>query len=214
MNEIIEQINAAARQFSPNLLGALAVFVAGWIIALIAAAVTRRLLRRTQFDNRLAHWIAGQDAPANLPVEVWAGKVVFYAIMLLVLIAFFYALRLPVLADPLNVIVTSIAAYLPRLLAAGLLVLVAWVVATVSKRVIAGVARGFNLDERLGNAVGGEAKAKTSLSQTLSEVVYWLVFLFFLPAILGTLEIKSLLDRSQRCLASSSRICRRSSVRA
>jgi hypothetical protein len=30
MNEIIEQINAAARQFSPNLLGALVVIVLIW----------------------------------------------------------------------------------------------------------------------------------------------------------------------------------------
>jgi hypothetical protein len=32
------------------------------------------------------------------------------------------------------------------------------------------------------------------VSRTLSEAVYWLIFLFFLPAILGALDIKSLLD--------------------
>jgi hypothetical protein len=194
MNEIIEQIKEAVSQFSPNLLGALLVLVVGWIIALLAAALTRRLLRRTQFDNKLAQWIAGKEAPPNLPVEAWAGRVVFYALMLLVLVAFFHALKLPVLSDPLNVMVTSITAYLPRVLAAGLLVLAAWAVATVLKRVIAGAARGFKLDEKLGNAVGGEEPGKASLSQTLSEAVYWLTFLFFLPAILGTLEIKALLD--------------------
>ena len=43
MNEIIEQLKEAVSQFSPNLLGALVVLVAGWIIALLAAALTRRL---------------------------------------------------------------------------------------------------------------------------------------------------------------------------
>src|ERR1700690_1971782 len=125
MNEIIKQLKEAVSQFSPNLLGALVVLVAGWIIALLAAALTRRLLRRTQFDNKLSQWMAGKDAPPHLPVEAWAGKVVFYVIMLLVLVGFFQALKLPVLSDPLNVIVTSITAYLPRVLAAGLLVLAA-----------------------------------------------------------------------------------------
>jgi hypothetical protein len=194
MNEIIEQLKEAVSQFSPNLLGALVVLVCGWIIALLAAALTRRLLRRTQFDNKLAQWIAGKEAPPHLPVEAWAGRVVFYAVMLLVLVAFFQALKLPVLSDPLNLIVTSITAYLPRVLAAGLLVLAAWVVANVFKRVIAGAAHGFKLDEKVGDAVGGEEKVKTSVSQTLSEAVYWLIFLFFLPAILGTLDIKPLLD--------------------
>jgi hypothetical protein len=194
MNEIIEQLKAAVTQFSPNLLGALLVLVAGWIIALLAAALTRRLLRRTQFDNKLGQWMAGKEAPPHLPVEPWAGRVVFYVIMLLVLVAFFQALKLPVLSDPLNLVVTSIIGYLPRVLAAGLLVLAAWVVATVFKRVIAGAARGFKLDEKLGDAVGGEEKVKTPVSRTLSEAVYWLIFLFFLPAILGALDIKSLLD--------------------
>jgi len=194
MNQIIEQLKDAVSQFSPNLLGALVVLVGGWIIALLAAALTKRLLRRTQFDNKLAQWMAGKEAPSHLPVEAWAGRVVFYVIMLLVLVAFFQALKLPVLSDPLNLVVTSIIGYLPRVLAAGLLVLAAWVVATVFKRVIAGAAHGFKLDEKLGDAVGGEEKVKTSLSQTLSEAVYWLIFLFFLPAILGALDIKSLLD--------------------
>ena len=194
MNQIIEQLKEAVTQFSPNLLGALLVLVVGWIIALLAAALTRRLLHRTQFDNKLAQWVAGKEAPPDLPVKPWAGRVVFYVIMLLVLVAFFHALKLPVLSDPLNLVVTSIIGYLPRVLAAGLLVLAAWVVATVCKRVIAGAAHGFKLDEKLGTAVGGEENVKTSLSQTLSEAVYWLIFLFFLPAILGALDIKSLLD--------------------
>ena len=194
IDQITEQLKAAVTQFSPNLLGAFLVLVVGWIIALLAAALTRRLLRRTQFDNKLAQWMAGKEAPPQLPVEPWASRIVFYVIMLVVLVAFFHALKLPVLSDPLNLVVTSIIGYLPRVLAAGLLVLAAWVVATVFKRVIAGAAHGFKLDEKLGDAVGGEEKVKTSLSQTLSEAVYWLIFLFFLPAILGALDIQSLLD--------------------
>jgi hypothetical protein len=178
----------------PNLLGALLVFVIGWVIALIVAAATRRLLRRAKLDNKLAYWMAGKETSADIPIETWAGKGVFYAIMLLVLVAFFYTLHLPGIADPLNLIVSNIITYLPRILAAVLLLLLAWLVATVFRRVIATAMRGFKLDERLGDAVGGEEKGKVLLSQTLSEAVYWLTFLFFLPAILGALDIRAILD--------------------
>ena len=136
MNAIINQITQSISQFSPNLLGALLVFVVGWVIALIVAAATRRLLRRVKLDNKLAYWIAGKETSTDIPIETWAGKGVFYAIMLLVLVAFFYTLNLPGLADPLNLIVSSIFTYLPRILAAVLLLLLAWLVATVFRRVI------------------------------------------------------------------------------
>jgi hypothetical protein len=194
MNAIIDQITQSIGQFSPNLLGALLVFIIGWVIALIVAATTRRLLRRVKLDNKLAHWIAGSETSTDIPIEIWAGKTVFYAIMLIVLVAFFYTLNLPGIADPLNLIASNIITYLPRILAAVLLLLLAWLVATVFKRVIATAMRGFKLDERLGDAIGGGEKGKVSLSQTLSEAIYWLTFLFFLPAILGALDIKALLD--------------------
>jgi Conserved TM helix len=194
MNTIIDQIQQSVSQFSPNLLGALLVFIVGWVIALVVAALTRQLLRRAKFNNKLAYWITGRETSINAPVEIWAGKGVFYVIMLAVLVAFFYTLNLSILADPLNLIVGSIAAYLPRILGAGLLLLLAWVVATVFKRLIITAMRGFKLDERLGDAVGGEEKGRILLSQTLSEAVYWLTLLFFLPAILGALQIKALLD--------------------
>ena len=105
MNAIIDQITQSISQFSPNLLGALLVFIIGWVIALIVAATTRQLLRRVKLDNKLAHWIAGSETSTDIPIEIWAGKTVFYAIMLIVLVAFFYTLNLPGIADPLNLIV-------------------------------------------------------------------------------------------------------------
>src|SRR5690606_41337871 len=46
--------------FLPRLLGALAILVIGWLVALVAASLTRSVLHRTSFDNRLATWVAGE----------------------------------------------------------------------------------------------------------------------------------------------------------
>ena len=53
------------------------------------------------------------------------------------------------------------------------------------------------LDERIGGEAGGTAEDGSSLSESLAEVGYWLVFLLFLPAVLGALAIEGLLDPVQ-----------------
>jgi hypothetical protein len=105
------------------------------------------------------------------------------------------------------------------------LLLLAWVVATVLKRLVTGVLEGIGIDRRLNSAVRDDqpttrsrpASGDTattaptatdtsarpggvSVASTLGDVVYWLVFLLFLPAILGALELDGLLGPVQGML--------------
>jgi hypothetical protein len=192
MNEMLQQLREQFAAFGPNLLAGLAVLVLGWIVALVASFLVRKLLSKTSLDNKLARWMSGPDAKAPVPVEAWAGKVVFCIIMLIFLIAFFATVRLNVVTEPLNSMVQPFLAYLPRLIGAGVLLLVAWVLATVLKKIIAGALKATKLDEKLGDATGGGAKPM-ALGETFAEVVYWLVFLIFLPPILQALDMQALL---------------------
>jgi hypothetical protein len=197
-NKTIESLGA----YLPNLLGGLAILVVGWLIAFVVAALVRAVLRRTTLDNRLARIIFGAEAEKSVPVENAISKGVFYLLMVFVLVAFFQALRLTVITEPLNNLLNSIFGYLPHLFGAGILLLIAWVLATVLRRVMLGFLQSAKLDERIGGAPAPAKGKPTLLSKTLSDVVYWLVFLLFLPGILdalglqGPLEpIKTLLNR-------------------
>jgi len=63
--------------FLPDLLGALAILVVGWIVALVVAALVRGLLNRTSLDNRLATFVAGRDTFGSLSIERAAAKTAF-----------------------------------------------------------------------------------------------------------------------------------------
>ena len=193
MNEMIEQLKQQFAAFGPNLLAGLAVLVLGWLVALVVAAVVRKLLGKTSVDNKFAGWMSGPGDTKPVPVEEWAGKVVFYLIMLIVLIAFFTTIKLTVVTEPLNALIQPFLAYLPRLIGAGVLVLVAWVLATVVKKILAGTLKAAKLDEKLGGATG-EGEKPMALSDTFADVVYWLIFLIFLPPILQALEMQALLE--------------------
>ena len=192
MQEIIDQLKDQFAAFGPNLMGGLLILGAGWLIALLVSFVVRKLLSKSSVDNKIAGWMAGSGEKTKVPVEEWVGKAVFYLIMLFVLIAFFTTIKLNAVTEPLNALLQPVIAFLPRLIGAGVLVLVAWVLATVLKKIIAGGLKACKFDEKLGGVAGDGAKPM-ALGDTFAEVVYWLVFLLFLPPILQALNMQALL---------------------
>jgi hypothetical protein len=195
MQVILDQITRLVGGYIPNLVGALAVLIIGWLVALILSAIVRGVLRRTTLDNRLARWIMGEGAEA-VKVEQQISRGVYYLIMIFVLIAFFQTLRLTVITEPLNQLLIQVFQYAPRLLGAGLLLLIAWIVASALRLVISRVLTAAKIDERLGSSAALEEE-RVPLAQTLGNAMYWLVFLLFLPAVLNALELEGLLQPVQ-----------------
>jgi len=196
MQAIVDQIAQLIGGYIPNLIGALAILVIGWLVALVVSAIVRGALRRTELDDRLARWIFGEEEAKAIETERWIAKGVYYLIMLFVLIAFFQTLGLTVITQPLNQLLIQVFQYAPRLLGAGLLLLIAWIVASVLRLIVSRVLRAAKLDERLGSQAGLEEE-RVPLTQTIANAVYWLVFLLFLPAVLNALALQGLLEPVQ-----------------
>lgn len=199
MEATLEQITQVLLAYVPNLIGALAILIIGWLVARLLAAITRGALRRTRLDNRIASWILGDKSGQPLPAEDWVAKTVFYVLMIFVLVAFFQALGLTLPTEPLNRLLTEVFQFLPQLLAAALLLLVAWILARLLRAVIARLLSAARVDERLASQVGKESGV--SLTETLADTVYWLVFLLFLPAVLNALALQGLLSPVQGMIA-------------
>ena len=200
MAEFYQQLTQLFSGYVPNLLGAIAVLVLGWLFALLIAAVVRGILKRTSLDNKLAKWIAGKEKAEDLPVARYVSKTVYYVILLFVLIAFFQTLGLTILTNPLNQLLIQVFAFAPQLFAALILILAAWALATFLRMIISKVLDAAKLDERLGEKSGAEKEDYLPLSKTISNAVYWLIFLLFLPAILDSLKLQGLLGPVQNML--------------
>lgn len=193
MEPILDQITQVVGPYLPRLAAALAILIGGWLIALVLGAIVRRALRRTTLDNRLAAWFAGEDAAKGTDVETWAGNGVYYLVMLFVLVAVFQTLGLTILTEPLNGLLSQIFQFAPRLFGAGILLLIAWLLASGLRVVLSRVLTAAKLEERLGTEAGLEEGQRIPLGKTIAEAVYWFVFLLFLPAILDALGLQGLL---------------------
>ncbi|XHX75950.1 MAG: mechanosensitive ion channel [Stenomitos frigidus ULC029] len=210
-----------------NLLGAILILVIGLLLAFVLSKVVGGLLKKTDIDNRIAASIMGQRPSSEpFPIEKVLASVVFWIIAIVAAVAFLDALKLTTVSQPLNNFLNQIFSYLPKLGSAAILVAIAWLLATLAKTLVTRVAQGFGLDERLsqtapppppatpvptygaptygeppyGTAAPAPTETQFSLSETLGTALYWLIFLFFLPLILGVLDLQGPLQPVQNLL--------------
>jgi hypothetical protein len=193
MEDVMDQISQNVVGYMPHLAGALAILILGWLVARVVAAIIRRALGRTNLDNRLAQWLMGE----TVAVENGIARGAFYLIMVFVLVAFFQALGLTLPTEPLNRLLNQIFAFAPQLIGAGVLLLIAWIVASVLRVVLFRVLSAAKLDQRLADQTGLAGERAGSLTKTLADTAYWLVWLFFLPALLNALSLAGLLNPVQ-----------------
>jgi len=186
--------------FIPKFLGAIAIFIIGWIIATIVKSVIQGLLKKTQIDDRIASAVTGRP-PEDVPAASWVASAVFWVIMLLVIIAALETLELTVVSEPLNNLLSTVLEYLPRIFSAGILIAVAWAVATVVKTIVSKGLEAFNLDDRLAENTGVDPRENSvHIHETLGNALYWFIFLLFLPPILNALQLNGLLAPVQNLI--------------
>lgn len=194
MEQIINQI---VNTFGENILSfgaAVLILVGGWILALLISATVRKALEKTTLDNRLAARL-GTEKPID--VEAIVGRVVFWLVMLIVLVAVFQVLQLTAVTGPLNSLLNEVFGSIPNILYAAALLFVAWVIASLLRFVVSKGLAATKLDDTLTSQVGLDEERQVPMSETLATIIYWFVFLFFLPGILDVLGLQGILSPVQ-----------------
>jgi len=195
MDNPFTNLGLAFTGYLPTILAALAVLLVGWLIAYLVSRLVGNLLERTNVDDRIAGMLRTEQNTATDGPRVtgWVRSVVFWIIMLFAVVAFLQVLNLSVVSAPLNLALSSIIGFLPSLLSAVVLLFVAFLVAPFLRMIITRVVGASPLSRRVSENAEVSPKNRVSLGETIGNVVYWLVFLLFLPAILGALNLNGIL---------------------
>ena len=184
-------------QFTPRLLGSVVILLVGWLIAAIAAKAIEGILNRTNIDNRIASGMTGrQDAPQ---VEKLISGLVFWSLFLLTVVAVLQNLGLEVASRPLNSFLDQLIGFLPHLVGGGIILGVAWFLATIVKLLTIRALQTLRVDERLREQTqdGTPSTNQLSLSETIGNALYWFIFLLFLGLFLETLGLQEALKPVQ-----------------
>lgn len=175
----------------PTLLGALAILVLGWVIAVVVRAGVRKGLGFVDLNKRFA-----QLTGHTVDIKKGIGVTLFGVVMLFTLMAIFNAFDLALVSGPFAALLTQLFEYVPRLLAGLVLALVAWLLASVVRAMVNKVLSKTTLDEKLSKHAG-----MAPISGGLSQALFWLIILLFVPAILGALQMEGLLDPLREMVA-------------
>jgi len=174
----------------PGIFGALGIIVIGWIVAVIVRAGTRRLLGMLHVDRRIE-----ESTGQKVGVESGIALGVFWLIILVTVVAVFDSLHLDRISNPFAQLVAQIVGYAPRLVAGTILVLLAWLVATLLQAIVNRALAATTIDEKLSKEAGMEP-----MSRTVANVLFWLVILLFMPSILAAYDLRGLLEPVQSML--------------
>lgn len=169
-------------QFHP-ILAAVAILIVGWIVALIVAAGIRKILTKLNTNQQLAHATGHRSN-----IESILSRVIFWIIMIIAVIGALNVLNLTSVSGPFSNMVQQFLLFIPQLLAAVAVGFIGWIVANLVKVGLTKLLNRTQLDEKLSQDVG-----VSSISQNMSEIVYWLILLLFLPIVLSILGLNGLL---------------------
>lgn len=193
MNQVFSDLLQNLATYLPTALAALGILIGGWLLAWVVSAILHALLRRAGLDQRLSGAVGEGQGRQPVRVSRWISRAVYYLIMLFVIVAFLQTLNLTIAAEPINNLLGQVLGYVPQLLGAGVLLLAAWLIAAALRFLITRALNAVRLDERLSSQADLEGVERVSIASTLGTVTYWLVFVLFLPAILGALNLQGLL---------------------
>lgn len=168
----------------PQLLGALAIFILGWLIAVVVRAATRKSLGFIGVNHRF-----GKLTGTGVDIEGAVALGLFWVVILLTLMAVFNSLDLAIVSGPFSAFATQLFEYAPRLLGGLVLALVGWLVASVVRALTQKLLDKTTLDDKL-----SQHADMAPMSEGLAGALFWLVILLFVPAILGALQLEGLLD--------------------
>ena len=196
----------------------LLLFIAGWIIAKLIAWTVYRLLCKTSLDDRLAKklgidmLVGGGSSKSSQPhqIERFAGKVVYYLLMMLVIVGVLQYAGLSQAAGPIEGFVGKITTALPLVGKAILILVIAYFGGIILERLTSRVISGARLDERFaelstpapevttadatGAASNAGADAARPFSTGAGRVIFWLIMVAGVAGAVDALQIEPLAD--------------------
>ena len=182
-----------------NVVGALLIFLAGWVVSLFCKKILRSALAKLQLNRRLALCLPEEEPESpehRIDAERLFSGILFWFLFLLTILAALSSLNLSEAAAPIKTFMNNVMGYLPSLIAGVLLIFLAWIIASALKYLALTALSAFRLDEKVEahfDTKGEECK----LSFSIATILYWLVYLCFAPAILSALRVEGITNSLQ-----------------
>ena len=182
MNPVFTSFNGYLGGPIGSIIGAILIFIIGWLVALGIAALVRGVLSKVNLNQRM-----NSSTGKTYDLEGIISKIVFWFIFIIAISGALSQLNLNSISAPFANMVNQVLAFIPNLIGAIALGVIGWVVATVARTAINAALAKTSMDERLSAQAGVKP-----MSSTIADMVYWFILLVVLTMVLGQLELDGL----------------------
>lgn len=175
LNQLSESLGNRLGDLLPTTFGALILLLVGLLIAYGVKRLVQGLFNRSNIDEKLA-----SQMNTSVNIGRFVAKLAYYLVVLFVLMMVLSMLGIDEVLAPLSNMLNEFLAFLPNLIAAGIIGFAGYVIATlVSEAVGFGAAKIQNFS----------AEAGLSQGIDLVKIIKQLVFIFvFLPLLIAALD--------------------------
>ncbi len=167
-----------------SVLGALIIFILGWIVASIVAGLVRKLLSKASVNKRM-----NSSTGKTLDIEGMSSKFVFWFIFIMAISGALSMLKIDAISDPFAKMISQVLSFLPVFFGAAIVGVIGWIVATVVRTLIGSALSRTSLDEKLSEDAGMEP-----MSDVIADIVYWVILLVVMTMVLGKLGLHGLFE--------------------
>lgn len=187
--------------FLPTLLGAIALLILAWIIAILVRKGSQKGLKAAGFNRLLTKWgLASSDEQANNTIDS-ISKVLYYLVWLIFIPGVLSMLGLNAIASPITNMFDSVLSFIPKLFAAAVILALGIFIGRFVKNLVYNLLITLNIDKWITKITSSQEVAddatpsveqKMTIAKVLANVVYIIILVPIVTVALETLQIRSI----------------------
>ena len=200
--EQLEQVWHSMSRMLPNLITGILLVLVAWVVATLVKKAVEAGLEAVNLDNKLSEWGAvSTPEQGRSSIEILA-RVLYYLVWILFLPGIFETFGLTSVYQPIQNMVNTGLAYLPNIIGAIVLVVIATLLGKFVKNLVYNLALSLNVDrwvskftnreEHSDVSAGVATERKDTIANVLANIAYVLVLIPILVIALETLGIRSI----------------------
>ncbi len=173
----------------PDIIYAILLLIVAFIAAKIVKSLVIKLLNAIKAENYLSK-LGVKDTVTNSSVQ-FVAKLAYFVTFLLFLPGVLDKLGMTSVASPILMMVGSFLGFIPKLVAAGIIVAVGLFIANIVKDLLVSVLKAVKVDA-IQEKAGIEASENTSFSSIIANAVYGIIVLIVITSALDQLGIAAI----------------------
>lgn len=180
--------------FVPAILKAALILLFAFIIASLLRMLIVKIGQKAHFGNFMQKMKVADSGEEGRKFLQTAGNIVFYLVMLLFIPGVLAALNIHGVSGPFGGMLENILAFIPKLLAAALILLVGWFVAKIIRDLVTGLLKTVGT-EKFAHRLGlQKLLGDTSLSSVIGTIVFVLIMIPIVISALDQLDIRAITE--------------------